>query len=226
MRRIASHLTYANVMVTILAFLVLGGGTAIAAYVVTSNSQIGPGTVSGHTPPSGKHPNILAGSVNGGDVANNTLRGKDIIESTLTGNAQKLIYHGSFTERQKIATVGPYAIKVSCSQSPHVTGFSVYVNGPAGTANYMFITRQNDSGPSGEIGSSFYSHTVPIPAHQDAFLMSIQASAGFDGPTSNERFAGTAMLRFGSSLVQFDLNGVAHGAAGTCALNGTGTLAT
>src|SRR5204862_7865489 len=29
-------------------FLVLGGGTALATYVVSSNSQIAPGTVSGH----------------------------------------------------------------------------------------------------------------------------------------------------------------------------------
>ncbi len=68
MSRIRNHLTYANVMVTILAFVVLGGGTALAAYVVSSNSQIGPGTVSGHKPPSGKHANIIAGSINGQDV--------------------------------------------------------------------------------------------------------------------------------------------------------------
>jgi hypothetical protein len=68
-QRIRSRLTYANVMVTILAFVVLGGGTALAAYVVSSNSQIGPGTVSGHKPPSGKHANIIAGSINGTDIA-------------------------------------------------------------------------------------------------------------------------------------------------------------
>ena len=56
---IRSHLTYANVMVTILAFLVLGGGTALASFVVSSNSQIGRSTVSGHNPPSGKHANII-----------------------------------------------------------------------------------------------------------------------------------------------------------------------
>jgi hypothetical protein len=67
---IRSNLTYANVMVTILAFIVLGGGTALAAYVVSSNSQIGPGTVSGHKPPTGKHANIIAGSVNATDLAN------------------------------------------------------------------------------------------------------------------------------------------------------------
>jgi hypothetical protein len=64
------HLTYANVMVTILAFIVLGGGTAAAAFIVSSNSQIGPGTVSGHKPPSGKHANIISGSVNATDLAN------------------------------------------------------------------------------------------------------------------------------------------------------------
>jgi hypothetical protein len=67
------HLTYANVMVTILAFVVLGGGTALAAYVVSSNSQIGPDTVSGHKPPSGKHANIIAGSINREDVATSSL---------------------------------------------------------------------------------------------------------------------------------------------------------
>jgi hypothetical protein len=67
-QRLRSSLTYANVMVTILAFVVLGGGTAFAAFVVSSNSQIGPGTVSGHHEPAGKHPNIISHSINGTDV--------------------------------------------------------------------------------------------------------------------------------------------------------------
>jgi hypothetical protein len=80
---VRTHLTYANVMVTILAFVVLGGGTAFAALVVSSNSQIGPGTVSGHAPPAGKHSNLILGSVNGSDVANNSLGGAKIRESSL-----------------------------------------------------------------------------------------------------------------------------------------------
>jgi hypothetical protein len=64
-----SHLTYANVMVTILAFLVLGGGTALAAYVVTSNSQVAPNTISGHGG-SAANKNIIAGTVNATDLAN------------------------------------------------------------------------------------------------------------------------------------------------------------
>jgi hypothetical protein len=83
MRRIRSHLTYANVMATLAVFLVLGGGTALASYVVSSNSQVGPNTISGHKPPSGDHANVIPGSVNGQDVADNSLRGADINESTL-----------------------------------------------------------------------------------------------------------------------------------------------
>jgi hypothetical protein len=41
----------------------------MAAVIVTSNSQVARDTISGHKPPSGKHPNILAGSINGKDIA-------------------------------------------------------------------------------------------------------------------------------------------------------------
>jgi hypothetical protein len=80
MSRIRQHLTYANVISTLTLFLVLGGGTALAAYVVSSNSQIGPNTVSGHKPPSGDHANVIAGSVNAQDVANNSLTGADVAD--------------------------------------------------------------------------------------------------------------------------------------------------
>ena len=70
---IRSHLTYANVMATGAVFLVLGGGTALGAIVISSNSQVAPGTISGHKPPSGKHSNIIAGSVNATDLANNSV---------------------------------------------------------------------------------------------------------------------------------------------------------
>lgn len=67
--RVRSHLTYANVMATLAVFLVLGGGTALGAFVVSSNSQIGPGTISGHKPPTGKHSNVISGSITDLDIA-------------------------------------------------------------------------------------------------------------------------------------------------------------
>ena len=66
------HLTYANVVSTLCLVLLLGGGTALASVIVHSNSQVAPRTISGHKPPSGDHPNIIAGSVSGKDLSDGT----------------------------------------------------------------------------------------------------------------------------------------------------------
>ncbi len=63
---------------------ILGGGTAFGAYVVSSNSQIGPGTVSGHKPPTGKHANIIGGSINATDLANGAVTNKKLGLSSVT----------------------------------------------------------------------------------------------------------------------------------------------
>jgi hypothetical protein len=75
--------SHGTVVAYLALFVALGGTATAVTYVVSSNSQIGPGTVSGHKPPTGKHANIIGGSVNGDDVANNSLRGTKINESTL-----------------------------------------------------------------------------------------------------------------------------------------------
>jgi hypothetical protein len=67
------RLTYANVTATLALFLVLGGGTALGAYVVSSNRDIGPDTVSGHQPPTGDHANVIGGSINAVDIANDAV---------------------------------------------------------------------------------------------------------------------------------------------------------
>jgi hypothetical protein len=54
-------------------------GTAVAAgYAVSSNSQIGPNTISGHQPPNGTHANVITGSINTADVADGSLLARDI----------------------------------------------------------------------------------------------------------------------------------------------------
>jgi hypothetical protein len=67
--RIRARLTYANVMATLAVFIALGG-TAAASVIITSNTQVASNTISGHHPPSGKHANLIAGSVNAQDLAN------------------------------------------------------------------------------------------------------------------------------------------------------------
>ena len=73
MRRIRrpSHAT----VIAYLALFVALGGTAMASLIITSNSQVDRGTISGHKPPSGKHPNIIAGSINGKDLNGGAVSG-------------------------------------------------------------------------------------------------------------------------------------------------------
>jgi hypothetical protein len=79
--RIRPHLTFANVVSVIALFIALGG-TAMASVIITSNSQVAQNTISGHKPPSGDHPNIIAGSINGQDIADRS--GVDTCKTPLT----------------------------------------------------------------------------------------------------------------------------------------------
>src|SRR5690242_15111647 len=83
MRRIRPRSAY-DVLALVSFFLLIGGGTALASYVVSSNSQIGPGTVSGHQPPTGKHANIIGGTINGTDLAANSVNGSKVADHSIT----------------------------------------------------------------------------------------------------------------------------------------------
>src|SRR5438874_11648068 len=77
-------------------FVALGGTAVATSYVVSSNSQVGPGTISGHHPPSGKHANIIAGSINGkdlnggavsaGKLAPDSVDGSKVLDGSLNGS--------------------------------------------------------------------------------------------------------------------------------------------
>ena len=69
MRRVRRHLSYANVVSTLCLVLLVGGGTALASAIVTRNGQVGRSTISGHNPPAGDHPNVIAASVSGKDLS-------------------------------------------------------------------------------------------------------------------------------------------------------------
>ena len=77
-RRLRSQLTYANVMVTILAFLVLGGGSAVALNGTNTvqSDDLGLGAQV-------KAPDVAANAVNGSDVVNGSIAGADIASSAL-----------------------------------------------------------------------------------------------------------------------------------------------
>jgi hypothetical protein len=103
------------IVACIALFVALGGTATAVTYVVSSNSQIGPGTVSGHKPPSGDHSNVIAGSINGQDVADNSVRGADINESTL-GEVPSATLGGLGGESGASASCNPESLSaVTCS---------------------------------------------------------------------------------------------------------------
>jgi hypothetical protein len=108
----------AMIVACIALFVALGGTATAVTYVVSSNSQIGPGTISGNNPPSGDHANIIAGSVTGGDVAENTL--------AKVPNADKLDGRDS---TDFVRAVGSHPISAGLPQLFDQTGCPTGLNG-------------------------------------------------------------------------------------------------
>lgn len=96
MRGLRSHLTYANVMVTLLAFIVLASGGAYAANTVFSSDivngevkavDIGAGQVAGAELAAdavGTH-EIGSGQVRSADIGNGNVQSPDVLDDGLTG---------------------------------------------------------------------------------------------------------------------------------------------
>jgi hypothetical protein len=72
-----------NILGLIAIVIAMGGSATALAYVVSNNSQIAGNTVAGHHPPSGKHANLVLGSINGADMYPNSISGTQINEATL-----------------------------------------------------------------------------------------------------------------------------------------------
>jgi hypothetical protein len=217
-QRIRSHLTYANVVATLALFLVIGGGTALASYVVSSNSQVGPGTISGHNPPSGKHANIIGGSITGKDVAGNALGGGAINEASLTGDATKIDYNAPPNgDTTAITKAGPYVLKGSCNHPPNsnVVIVGLFANGPDGPMDTMWSKTTNDNNDLGN--GSDGKHVL---ANTDTQIAAVAAGSGY------ARVGGRALLRSGGVLVQVDFEATADTGGQDCWIYGTATRAT
>jgi hypothetical protein len=107
-------------MATLAVFLVLGGGTALASYVISSNSQVGPNTISGHHVSASAHPNLIVGSVGSKDVADDGLTGADIKEGTLT-NGQVRQFQQSTNSTSDSTPLLSFR-GISLARSSNVTG--------------------------------------------------------------------------------------------------------
>src|SRR3954454_11694191 len=72
-------------VVACLALIVALGGSAMAAVVISSNSQVGPNTIYGSNAPAGANKNIIANSVTGTDILESSLARVPSASSALNG---------------------------------------------------------------------------------------------------------------------------------------------
>src|SRR3954471_5088596 len=90
---VRSRLSYANVVATAALFVALGGSAA-AAVIVSSNSQIAPNTIYGANAPAGKNDNVVpaslgtsdlgAASVTSGKLADNAVGASKLAPASVT----------------------------------------------------------------------------------------------------------------------------------------------
>ena len=113
MRRIRRHLTYSNVMVTILAFIVLTGGTAVAlsgSNTVFSDdivdNQVFSADVRNDSLASGglAAVDLRPGSVAGSEVVNGSISNSDLVPAARGARAYGNVSSGGFLSRSKNVT--------------------------------------------------------------------------------------------------------------------------
>jgi hypothetical protein len=126
-------LSYANVMVTILAFVVLGGGAAYAAFKLPKNSvgtkQIKPNAVTGSK--------VAPGSLTGTDVAAGSLTGADVNPASL-GTVPSAA-NANFATKSGLADYASRTTKADTAAAAENGGHAIIYDEEAQTVNPEFI---------------------------------------------------------------------------------------
>jgi hypothetical protein len=156
MRRIRRHLTYSNVMVTLLAFIVLTGGTAVA--LDGANTVFSDDIVNGEV----KAADVAANAINGSKVADNQVSTLDVRNDTLSGGGlvagdlrpdsvgatelanasvslEKLSAVGSATANTDPTAAAPFLIKARAEATDVDVGSSDDVNIYTATRDFLIV---------------------------------------------------------------------------------------
>ena len=133
-----SRLTYANVMVTILAFFVFSG-TGVAAVIITSNSQVAAHTIAGAKAATGMNKNIIPASLAGSDLATGTVTAANVAAANKDGTPGT----------PSLRTLGKGAQQAAAGNDPRLAKGVVGANqftfhGPLPTAPSSFNVKAGD----------------------------------------------------------------------------------
>jgi hypothetical protein len=241
-----SRLTYANVMVTILAFIVLGGmsyaatggnfilGQPNLASSTTSLTRTGANTAKGlqvtntstGAGATALGLNVASGhapfTVNSGTkVANLNADKLDGQDSTgfIRGKTLNLVLDASSPGVvTPAATVGPYQISGECEYigASNTTVVRIHAKGPTGVSEAIWSGVTNDAFDEGN-----FSRAESLLADVDKVVMSFGSDSGYT------RLGGTLVLRSDSGvIVQVDFSVLDWGQGPQCHIFGTATTGT
>jgi len=135
----------AMVVACIALFVALGGTATAVTYVVSSNSQIGPGTVSGHKPPTGKHANVIAGSVNATDLANGAVSGAKLAPNSVDGGK---VVDGSLVAGDTDTTSIQKRLDSGCASGQAIASVDASGTSACTAIGFTQVTMRFSSGPT------------------------------------------------------------------------------
>lgn len=230
------RLSYANVMVTILAFLVLGGGAAYAAGQLAKNS-VGTKQLQPEAVTAGK---IAANSVGSAALSEGVVAklnssgapgapgqpgapGKEGPPGAPGPAAARLHLSEDATEGATavaLGTVGPLTLKAVCLEEEAKTSLSFVINSTeAGTIQETF---QNDTGSNPQVPAvpSTGNLQINLPAGETTL-------GGPPGVPSGTYFRTMASLIFATAkqTISIDFASVADGTTAHCSADGVGVVA-
>ena len=238
-----SHLTYANVISTLALFLVVGGGTTLAATggnfilgqsnsassttsLARTGANAGKGLqVSNTSTTTGATAlglNVASGhapfTVNSGTKVTNLNADKlDGFDSTGLIRGRKLLgYLDGGDPITKLATVGPYEISGECFDDGTITFVRIYAKGPAGNAVTIHDSVNNDT----TVEEAVRSRADLLSANVNTEVFEEAQGFGY------LRARGTTVLTSNSgAIVQVDFYALAWDTQSLCHILGTATTA-
>ncbi len=124
MKKLSFRPSPAMVVAGVALFVALGGTGLAATYVVSSNRQVGPGTISGHRPPAGDHANVITGSLNALDLATGAVGPRKLTTNAVT---TAKVANGAVTAPKLAASaIGARAygriVETTVTRSKNITG--------------------------------------------------------------------------------------------------------
>ena len=216
-RRLRPRSGYDLVAVVAL-MLALGGGTAMAAVIVSSNSQIAANTVSGSKRPAGfANDNVANGSIDTPDLSANARPHR--LEFDRSGTSPGTEY--------PIATVGNVALSGTCAapvgSTPYLLLFAKNITTQLGTINNLVVSESSVSNSPAVAHTS--GHYIGAGAKYTVDASESTDPAGLVLPgTANSRVEGQVVFQTPGRVttIQFHASNI----GGRCSLAGTAVTAT